>query len=123
MSRPTVVTVCMFASSESWGLNSTHYLLHSCAGGGAVHRIITGREQVQQHPRLLDDLTVQKIRLVARRPWHTHNHQRLGNDWLSASAAMKRTPDPPQQVVPSFDLLVGGEQEAHGYFEAESLSC
>src|SRR3954447_10496435 len=42
MSRPTVVTVCMFGSSESWGLNSTHYLWHSCAGGGAVHSITSG---------------------------------------------------------------------------------
>jgi hypothetical protein len=35
----------------------------------------------------------------------------------------ERDPDPPQQVVSSFDLLVGDEQEPHGYFEAESLSC
>src|SRR4051812_328572 len=49
MSRPTVVTVCMFGSSESWGLNSTHYLWHSCAGGGAVHSINSG------NPKLIGD--------------------------------------------------------------------
>src|SRR3954454_13927543 len=56
MSRPTVVTVCMFGSSESWGLNSTHYLWHSCAGGGAVHSIKTGCEQSQQTTQLFDHL-------------------------------------------------------------------
>src|SRR4029453_15364337 len=42
MSRPIVVIACMFGSSESWGLNSTHIEWHFRAGGGAVHSIKLG---------------------------------------------------------------------------------
>src|SRR5258708_23103222 len=43
MSRPIVVTACMFGSSESWGPQQHPYPWHFRAGGGAVHSIRTRR--------------------------------------------------------------------------------
>src|SRR3954452_9947113 len=69
MSRPTVVTVCMFGSSESWGLNSTHYLWHSCAGGGAVHSITSGLMHRSKRHHLFNDFVgAQEERLGDRQP-------------------------------------------------------
>src|SRR3989442_10793362 len=39
MSRPIVVTACMFGSSESWGPQQHPHPWHFRAGGGAVHSI------------------------------------------------------------------------------------
>src|SRR6476619_2877141 len=43
MSRPIVVTACMSGSSESWGPQQHPHPWHCCAGGGAVHSIISGQ--------------------------------------------------------------------------------
>src|SRR5215831_6931023 len=42
MSRPIVVTACMFGSSESWGPQQHPHAWHFRAGGGAVHSIKSG---------------------------------------------------------------------------------
>src|SRR4029434_6407395 len=42
MSRPTVVTICMLGSYESWLHQQQRYSWHSRAGGGAVHSIKSG---------------------------------------------------------------------------------
>src|SRR5258708_19448041 len=43
MSRPIVVTACMFGSSESWGPQQHPHRWHFRAGGGPVHSIRTRR--------------------------------------------------------------------------------
>src|SRR5262249_41265927 len=42
ISRPMVVTACMFGSSESWGPQQHPRPWHFRAGGGAVHSIKSG---------------------------------------------------------------------------------
>src|SRR5918995_3821541 len=43
MSRPMVVIACMVGSSESWEHQQHPHPWHSCAGGGAVHSIMSGK--------------------------------------------------------------------------------
>src|SRR5258708_16627149 len=43
MSRPLVVTACMFGTYESWGPQQHPHPWHFRAGGGAVHSIRTRR--------------------------------------------------------------------------------
>src|SRR5262249_43022365 len=45
ISRPMVVTACMFGSSESWGPQQHPPPWHFRAGAGAVHSINSGRMQ------------------------------------------------------------------------------
>src|SRR5215469_7993806 len=63
MSRPIVVIVCMFGSSESWEPQQAPHQWHSRAGGGAVHSIITGLMQCSKSP-LFDHLVSERKHLI-----------------------------------------------------------
>src|SRR5262249_9573831 len=50
ISRPIVVTACMFGSSESWGSQQHPLQWYFRAGGGAVHSIKSGHMQCSEKP-------------------------------------------------------------------------
>src|SRR5262245_65189171 len=56
ISRPMVVIVCMFGSSESWGPQQHPRPWHFRAGGGAVHSIKSGHMQRSKKTPLFDHL-------------------------------------------------------------------
>src|SRR6185437_348437 len=69
MSRPIVVIVCMFGSSESWEPQQSPYPWHSRAGGGAVHSINNRHSQLhKQKGRLRGNPTANMDQLDPGRP-------------------------------------------------------
>src|SRR6476619_5807112 len=99
MSRPIVVTVCVFGSSESWGpLASTHIHGTHMPGGGAVHSgeiFARARRAV-----LLSDTGTMPLRSRLNAMLRTSLHPR--GRTLFRSRPSRASPRPPDAA----DLLV-----------------